>query len=356
VWFFLAGPAHLGGTVWSNNIPGSGGNALSNLWNQVGGWGTIDGRQLNFLEGFRGPPMPSPSYLGWGLVGVLAVGTLHWRSDRRLWLFGGLGVTTAGLSLRVGAGGWEPWAAVDHLPLFTNIVQSRFDGVFGLCAAVMLAIIVDRSRTEAADWFAGHRVHGEAIQGANRRSGCLTVRPGAIAMTVALVALVPSALALRPNLPLAVQPVTVPHWFTTVGEHLPHNQVLATYPFATADSPGPMPWQAIAGMHYKMAGGGGPSGTASRAGGDKTAFQLLDDASVPIAPAPVLSPANLEAVRSAMRHWGVTMVVVPDDAGLPANQTGRGTAYGVALFTRVFGSSPVRQEGAWVWPHVGHAP
>ncbi len=48
------------------------------------------------------------------------------------------------------------------------------------------------------------------------------------------------------------------------------------------------------------------------------------------------------------------MVVVPDDTGLPAFQTGRGTGYGVAFFTAVFGTAPMSQDGAWVWavgPH-----
>ena len=32
VWFFLAGPAHLSGMVWSTNVPGNLGNSISNLW------------------------------------------------------------------------------------------------------------------------------------------------------------------------------------------------------------------------------------------------------------------------------------------------------------------------------------
>ena len=65
---------------------------------------------------------------------------------------------TAALSLRVGGGRWGPWSVVYHLPLFDNVVQSRFVAVFGLCAAVMVAIIVDRSRSGTLEWLA-HR-HG----------------------------------------------------------------------------------------------------------------------------------------------------------------------------------------------------
>jgi hypothetical protein len=170
-----------------------------------------------------------------------------------------------------------------------------------------------------------------------------------VALVVSLIALGPVFDALAPNLPLTMQPVTVPHWFTTEATHLSAEQVLATYPFATADSQASMPWQAIPGLYYKMAGGGGPAGTVARAGADKDGFNVLNMASVPLGPAPVPTMANLDAVRRALRHWGVTMVVVPDDAGLPVFDRGRGSAYGVAFFTAVLGSAPHRQDGAWVW-------
>ena len=131
--------------------------------------------------------------------------------------------------------------------------------------------------------------------------------------------------------------------------------MLLTYPFATADSQASIPWQAIGGMRYQMAGGGGPAGTVARAGADRVGFSVLRAASVPLLPAPTLSASNLEAVREAMRNWGVTMVVVPDDAGLPAYQTARGTGFGVAFFTAVLGSAPVYQDRAWVWSDAGHS-
>jgi hypothetical protein len=170
-----------------------------------------------------------------------------------------------------------------------------------------------------------------------------------VALVVALVTLGPVVAVLAPNIPLKVQPVIVPHWFETTATHLPADQVLATYPFASADSQAPMPWQAIPGLHFKMAGGGGPAGTVARAGADKTGFRLLATASIPLGPAPAPTKANLDAIRRALHSWGVTMVVVPDDAGLPDFDRGRGSAYGVAFFSAVLGSAPVRQDGAWVW-------
>jgi hypothetical protein len=363
VWFALAGPAHLSGMVWSTNVPGNLGNSIGNLWNTQGQWGPISSgvlaREAAALGGYRGAPTPSPSYLGAGILLVVAAGTLWWRSDRRLWFFGSLGVVGAVLSLRVGGGRWGPWAVVTHLPLFDDVVQSRFAAVFGLCAAAMTAIIADRSRSEAIGWLTPAAFDRRPATG-NRQPATAERRTrwtaGAVAVAVSLVALVPVAIALAPNLPLTVQPVVVPRWFLTAADQLPPGRVLLTYPFATADSQASIPWQAIGGMRYQMAGGGGPAGTVARSGADRVGFSVLRAASVPLLPAPDPSASNLEAVREAMRNWGVTTVVVPDDAGLPAYQAARGTGFGVAFFTAVLGKEPAYQDHAWVWSDAQHSP
>ncbi len=357
VWFFVAGPAHLDGMVWSTNVPGTLGNTVGNLWSQAGHWGPLSSQFLageaTLLGGYRGPALPAASYLGPGLLAVIAVGTLVWISDRRLWFFGSLGVVTVVISLRAGGGQWGPWALVDHLPLFDNVVQSRFDAVFGLCAAVMLAIVVDRTRASLLSRGARSASRSDST-GEPPRS----IRWGsaAAALVVAAVAIVPIIDTLAPNLPLHTQPVTVPHWFLTTGEHLSARQVVLTYPFTSADSQSSLPWQAIGGMHFTLAGGGGPSGTAARAGAARAGFAVLDQASVPLGPAPAPTGTNLAAVRSAIRRWGVTMVVVPDDTGLTSFQRGRGTLFGVAFFSAVLGSVPSHQDGAWVWSQVGRSP
>ena len=176
----------------------------------------------------------------------------------------------------------------------------------------------------------------------------------AVPLAVAAVVVVPIAVVLSPSVPLTVQPVLVPQWFLTTADHLPPGQVVLTYPFATADSQSSIPWQAIGGMHYQMAGGGGPAGTVARAGANMLGFTVLSKASVPLGPAPLPTIANLKAVREAMHDWGVTMVVVPADAHLAEFQIGRGTSYGVAFFTRVLGSRPTYQNHAWVWLDVSH--
>jgi hypothetical protein len=362
VWFALAGPAHLSGMVWSTNVPGDLGNSLGNFWSHLGQWGPVSARFLTqeapVFGGYRGPSPPSPSYLGPGVLVVVAAGTVIWRSDRRLWFFGALGVVTAALSLRVTGDHWRPWSIFYRLPVFDNVVQSRFDAVFGLCAAVMVAIIVDHSRSSASRWIVHRREVDQGVTAPKRSPFGWRRTGGAVAMVVALavaaVAVVPTAVVLSPNVPLTVQPVRVPQWFLTTADHLPPGQVVLTYPFATADSQSSIPWQAIGGMHYQMAGGGGPAGTVARAGANMLGFNVLRKASVPLGPAPLPTMANLEAVREAMRDWGVTMVVVPADAQLAEFQIGRGSSYGVAFFTGVLGSRPTYQNHAWVWSDVSH--
>ena len=342
--------------LWSTNVPGDLGNAASNLWSHLGRWGPLTSRQLaqevHVLGGYRGPALPSPSYLGPGVLVVLAAGTVMWRSDRRLWFFAVLGGLTFALSLRVGATTWGPWSVVSHLPVFDNVTQSRFDAVFGLCAAVMLAIIVDRSRSGTSGAFTRRRERRRPTEQGGDRAPERTA--SAVALAVAAVALVPVVAVLAPNLPLTVQPVTVPRWFTVTAERLPPDEVLLSYPFPTADSQSAIAWQAVGRMPFQMAGGGGPSGTAARAGANAPGFDVLTMASVPLGPAPVPTAKDLRAVREAMGNWGVTMVVVPDDTGLPAFETGRGTSFGVAFFTAVLGSPPLRQDHAWIWSDVSN--
>jgi hypothetical protein len=367
VWFFTSGPAHLSGSVWTTNVPGALGNTIGNLWDPVGHYGSISstflGAEARALGGFAGTAGPSPSYLGWGLLAVLAIGLVLWRSDRRLWLLGGLGAITLVLSLQVGPHRWGVWSLFYHLPILLNVVQYRFAGVFVLCAAAMLGVILDRCHASVLGLFAARRssapatgsARGSAPRHGRRRAGGgpSAVVAAGVAAAVAAVALVPEVHVLAPNLPVPMRPVTVPRWFSTAALRLPAGTVLVTYPFATADSQSSIPWQAISGLPYQMAGGGGPAGTVPRAGGDKAGFAVLRQASVTTLAPPALDRANLSAVRKALRDWRVTMVVVPGDTGLLSFQTGRGTAYGVAFFTAVLGSVPVRQDGAWVWTDVG---
>ena len=71
--------------------------------------------------------MPSClDFLGWGLIGVLAAGTVVFWRDRRLWFYGAMALITAAVSLTVAEPYWDPWKALQHLPQFMNIIEERF--------------------------------------------------------------------------------------------------------------------------------------------------------------------------------------------------------------------------------------
>ena len=357
VWYFTAGPGHLAGTVWSTAVPGALGNTPGNFWRAVGQWGALDSRQLASLAatagGYPGPALPSPSYLGPGILAVIAAGGLWRRHDGRLWAFGSIGLAAAVLSLRSG-----PWALVAHLPVLDNVVQARFAAVIDLCAAGVVAVVAEQAAL-ALEGRTG-RTEREGRTGRTGRTGPRTVRRSRLGWAavagVGIVALCPVGATLAPNIPVAMQPVVVPTWFTGPGSHVPAGQVLLTYPFATADSQAAVPWQALARMRYRMAGGGGPTGTPARAGSEEAGFIVLRAASVPSLAPPDPTAGNLAAVRRALGAWHVTLTVVPDDTGLPVWARARGTAYGVAFFTAVFGTPPHRAVGAWTWSDPAGAP
>lgn len=359
VWYFLAGPGHLSGTVWSNAVPGDLGNAPANFVSARGQWGPVSASQLvhlaRVLGGYAGPPLPAPADLGVGMLVVWAAALWRWRRDARLWGVTALAVVTAVLSLRAGPTHWSPWALVEHLPVLDNVVQARLAVVVDLCAAAVLAVVVDRLATGRHDVRSAPDPWGAAADQPVRRPGSSAPRTGAgrrrlraaTAGACALVAVVPVAVALAPNLPLAVQPVRVPAWFTGPGRALPDGAVVLPYPFPTADTQSALLWQALAGFRFAMPGGAGPAGTVARA--RLAGFAVLRAASLPTGPPPVPDRAALDAVRRALRRWGVTTVVVPDGVSLARYDRGRGDAYGVAFLTAVLGAAPRADDGAWVW-------
>jgi hypothetical protein len=182
---------------------------------------------------------------------------------------------------------------------------------------------------------------------------------GALAGSVlAVVTLVPTVVVLWPNLPLTVQAVVLPRWYTEVGAHLPAGQVVLSYPAPFSGVQSSQAWQAVNRMAYAQAGGGGPEGQPGRAGQARAGFEVLFGASLALGPPPQPSAANLAAIRRALDLWGVTIIVIPDQPGLPAYDQGRGPAYAVGLLTAAMGRPPAYEHAAWVWASVnsGSAP
>ena len=337
LWFLLDGPAHLVGPIWSAGATTRYGTSLSSFVS-TGGLGGLRASMLQF-GGYQGPVLVGLGYLGLGVLVVAVVGTVVWRHDRRMLLFAGVGVVAAVLSLGPGHGYPVPWDALQHLPWIGDVVEVRFTLVAALCAAVLVALALDHARRGlSARGVGGHRAAGP------------------LSWLLVLVVLVPTVVALGPNLPLTTRTVVLPAWYARTGGAQPPGHVVLAYPIPSSGLQSSEAWQAVNAMAWAQASGGGPQGQPSRAGGARPGFEVLSAASLPLGPAPVPDPAAVAAVRSALRQWRVTTVVVPDQAGLPVYERGRGGPYAAAFFTAVLGELPVHVDRAWVWDGVATAP
>ena len=295
------------------------------------------GSEMTRLGGYQGPSLPGLGYLGVGVVVVAVVGLVVWRHDRRLLLFGAIGVAAAVLSLGPGHGYWVPWQVMEKVPWVGDIVEIRFTAVLTLCLAVMVAVVIDRSRA----WLSSRRADGVRLG-----------PPTVLASALALAMLVPTAVALWPNVPLTARAVVLPSWYVQVGADLPPGRVVLSYPLPFSGLQSSQAWQAVNRMRWAQAGGGGPVGQAGRAGAARAGFEVLFDASLPLGRPPGPERPTLVAIRGALRQWGVTTIVVPDQADLPLYEQGRSTAYAVGLLTAAMGRPPVYDHSAWVWSGV----
>jgi hypothetical protein len=332
LWFLLRGPAHLTGPIWSNGTISQYGNTFTSFWSA----GRLNGPAPRF-GGYQGPALPGLGYLGAGVVVVAVAGFIVWRHDRRLLLFGSLGVVAAVLSLGPGHGHWVPWQWVEKVPWVGDIVEIRFTVILSLCAAVMVAVTIDHTR----HWLASECSSAGAMA-------------GWLGAALAMAMLIPSLVVLWSNLPLTARAVVLPRWYAEVGARLPPGRVVLAYPLPFSGLQSSQAWQAVNQMRWAQAGGGGPAGQPGRAGTARAGFEVLADASLPLGVSPEPSSANLAAIREALAQWEVTTVVVPDQADLPLYEQGRGPAYAVGLFTAAIGRAPVYDHSAWVWAAVAH--
>jgi hypothetical protein len=353
VWFAFAGPAHLGGPVWGpHSVISYGGNPFNSYFLPASPDAMATSLDLHF-GGYQAPLM-SGQYFGFGLIVVLIVGVLLWRRDRRLWLFGLVGVVAVLLSMALHQNYWTLWRLFVLLPMMDNIIPSRFLVVTYLAAAVMLGIILDHVYAGASRWratqTARHRIGTRpGVQSKPRFVGALA---GGV---VAVVALAPIAAYYTAYLPLTATPVVLPTWFRTVAPHLNSRQVVLAFPVPFAFYQSAMTWQAVDRMHYTMVGGGGPNAMTSRAGKEAPGQVVIGNISVSDGAPEPITPKQITAVRDALDGWGVTTVVVPDQAGLPLYERVHLVRSIAVLMTAATGQRPVRQAGAWVWTGVQHA-
>jgi len=341
LWFLLAGPAHLVGPIWAYGATSRYGTTPSSFVT-TGGLAALRPSMLRF-GGYQGPALVGLGYLGLGVLVAAVVGAVVWRRDRRMLLFGAIGLVMVALSLGPGHGYWVPWDALQHVPWIGDIVEVRFVLVVDLCVAVLAGLAVDHA-------YAALRARdGAGAEAGRRRSDVLGWA------LVGLVAL-PTVVVLWPNLPLTTRAVVLPTWYTRRGPAQPPGTVVLAYPVPSSGLQSSEAWQAVNGMAWAQASGGGPQGQPFRAGAARPGFEVLSAASLPLGPAPLPTPATLSSVRQALRLWRVTTVVVPDQPALPLYEQGRGGGYASGFFTAALGVLPTHVDGAWVWDSVTTAP
>ena len=174
---------------------------------------------------------------------------------------------------------WVPWRLLVRVPLVRSIVPGRFFLVTTLCAAVLLAVVVDRTHTLVAA--ALSRRAASRPDHAVPTVALPALAAATMALAVAAAALVPIGWNLADNIPITTRTVTLPRWFAQVAPHLPPGQVVLTVPAPFSLIQAAMAWQAVDSLHFALVGGGGPEGLpragrkgTGRAGGGELGVAL----------------------------------------------------------------------------------
>ena len=225
---------------------------------------------------------------------------------------------------------WLPWRELSRLPLLKEILPDQLAPLLTLFVAFLLAVGLDAlyvAPRRPASWVARHRYAVSA----------------AATAIVAVVALVPVFVTF--DLPFRVVPLRTPAYMRQAAPALPAAAVLLTVPFAVSGSPQPMLWQAAGGYHFRLAGAalktpnalGGPVGS----GAPGSARRILTDLTLLGDPEPTATPAQIATVRRALHEWQVDDVVIDGHS--------RDPVYASGFFTRVLGTAPAYEHGAWVW-------
>ena len=334
VWFGLAGPQAVTGVLFAlapiSGVPFSG--VLS-----PGQYTAFAPEYVRF-GGYLGRNGPPPDYVGGGVAALTVAAVVVARRRALTWLL----VLLTAVTLWLALGGyllsapswlghpWLPWRAALDAPA----VQGDLAGSVRPPPHALRRLPARRGsrralRRPSPPWL---------VHGADRR-GIVA----AATAVVAVVAVVPVFVTFDP--PFTVVPVRLPAYLSEEAPALSPDTVLLTVPFAVSGSAEPMLWQAVDDLHFRLAGAalktpdvfGGPVGQ----GTPGSARRILSDLSVSGGAAPVGTPAEIAAVRRALRAWQVQEVVIAGNS--------RDPVYASGFFTMVMGSAPEYVDGAWVW-------
>ncbi len=333
-WYGVAGPQAVNGTLFA--LAPISGVPLSGLL-APGQYGALASDYIRF-GGYLGRNGPPPDYVGGG-VALAALGSVVVGRRRPLtWLLLLLATLTFWLAL----GGyllsgpawlghpWLPWRDLSMLPLLKQILPDQFAPLLTLFVAFLIAVGLDvlhGAHRRPTSWITTHRTMVTSVATA----------------AVAVAAVVPVFMTF--DAPLRVVRVHTPPYLRATAPLLPTGDVVLTVPFAFSGSSQPMLWQAVAGMHFRLAGAalktpdalGRPVGS----GAPGSARRILANLTISGAPLPTGTAAQLAAVRRALRAWQVDQVVIAGSS--------RDPVYASGFFTKALGVGPTYVRRAWVW-------
>jgi hypothetical protein len=333
IWQYVAGPQHVSGpqhpkstyVMFHNDLFGT---LVPTSYQLLGpkSW-KARGDVL-----FQGNPVDHVSYLGVPLVLLLVYLVLRYRRVGMiaLWAMLGLGalVLTLGPRLYIDGTLHAPWLRLPyvvllHLPFLDSLLAPRFILAVYLAAAVIVAIGIDRVRTEG-------------LFGAARHRRAMVELPHRLFR--AAVCIILAALALAPFLPWSTftsDPIPLPSFFhsSAVVDRIPIGSVALTYPnpqlptvfgvaFPDLEA---MLWQADEDMRFRIIGAYAAQPYAGAVG---QGGELLDPPRVvqelfgwalygssAVTPVPVTPPV-LAALRQFCLDYSVSTILVDPTFGM----------------------------------------
>lgn len=375
-WFALAGPSHFSGVIWPQILPRFGGARLGSFVHAT----SVPMKTIALSRiggGYQGSVISSPSYLGWPLLAVVAVGLVVFRRTWRLWLAVGVGTVCAALTIEVRGQPLAPWNLFGRLPVLEDVIPNRFMAVVSLCAIVAVTLTADRVGSWVSRRLAGWPSVTESdvpvrrelpatpsSDGAPRHGGSgLAARRGRwparfagafVSLAVAAVAFVPIAAQVVPYTPLTGVRVAIPRWFAHPQQGAGPGDVILAIPAPFTLEQGAMTWQAVGGFRYALVGGGGPGSVPARSGRAGPGVALLQHVALFGASPPTLDSRAVADLDTALTAWQATTVVIVDQPDLPRYDQPVGAAPTAALLTAAIGRLPQQTDGAWVWTDVAN--
>lgn len=263
------------------------------------------------------------AYLGIGMLAVLAwlcvrrrgMGLVRWAAVMVLISL----IFSMGSQLTVAGHGTSlpmPFRYLLQLPLFTNVVASRFSLYTDLFTGLLLAVAVDSL------WPDG-------------------IRFAPVPCAVAAAALIP----MLPSWPFPTSALPLPAFFTTSAvDQIPAGSTVLTYPYPVFPEVQAMAWQSLDGMRYRLPSGyafiPGPDHTVVHSGSPYQVGDLLQQC-LGGGPAPQVPPQERAVILSELGYLQISTVVVTN--AIPGEHCAS------AFFTALLGRPPQVEHGVLVW-------